>query len=71
MSQVIDDLSSTDAGVSKAVAALKLGGQSTVAGVNSGLGTQAFPPGFPAGLRTRVLVDNPLATYPRLKETLQ
>ena len=34
-------------------------------------GTQAFPPGFPAGLMRRVLVDNPLATYPRLKETLQ
>ncbi len=48
VSQVIDDLSSTDAGVSKAVAALKLGGQSTVAGVNSGLGTQAFPPDYNA-----------------------
>jgi predicted TIM-barrel fold metal-dependent hydrolase len=34
-------------------------------------GTEAFPPGFPAGLMRRVLVDNPLATYPRLKETLQ
>ena len=34
-------------------------------------GTEAFPPGFPAALKHRVLVDNPLATYPRLKETLQ
>jgi uncharacterized protein len=34
-------------------------------------GTQAFPAGFPAGLKQRVLLDNPLATYPRLKETLQ
>jgi predicted TIM-barrel fold metal-dependent hydrolase len=25
-----------------------------------------FPPGFPAALRRRVLVDNPLRTYPRL-----
>ena len=29
-------------------------------------GREAFPPGFPAGLRRRVLVDNPRATYPRL-----
>ncbi|MCW3475637.1 amidohydrolase family protein [Limobrevibacterium gyesilva] len=34
-------------------------------------GMKAFPAGFPAGLKQRVLVDNPLATYPRLKETLQ
>jgi predicted TIM-barrel fold metal-dependent hydrolase len=34
-------------------------------------GTEAFPPGFPAKLRQRVLRDNPLNTYPRLRETLQ
>ena len=28
-------------------------------------------PRLPAGLKQRVLVDNPLATYPRLRETLQ
>jgi hypothetical protein len=30
-------------------------------------GSQAFPTGFPAALRRRVLVDNPRATYPRLR----
>jgi len=34
-------------------------------------GEEAFPAGFPAGLRQKVLVDNPLETYPRLRETLQ
>ena len=34
-------------------------------------GTKAFPSGFPASLKQKALVDNPLATYPRLKETLQ
>jgi predicted TIM-barrel fold metal-dependent hydrolase len=34
-------------------------------------GSRAFPPGFSAGLRRRVMVDNPLATYPRLKEMVQ
>jgi len=29
-------------------------------------GREAFPPGFPAGLRRRVLVDTPRQTYPRL-----
>jgi predicted TIM-barrel fold metal-dependent hydrolase len=29
-------------------------------------GREAFPPGFPAGLRRRVLTDNPRETYPRL-----
>ncbi len=33
-------------------------------------GTDAYPAGFPAALRQRVAVDNPLATYPRLRETL-
>lgn len=31
-------------------------------------GDEAFPPGFPAALRRRVLVDNPRETYPRLQE---
>ena len=31
-------------------------------------GSDAFPAGFPAGLRDRVLRDNPLATYPCLRE---
>lgn len=30
-------------------------------------GRDAFPPGFPAALRRRVLVDNAQATYPRLQ----
>jgi hypothetical protein len=30
-------------------------------------GHEAFPPGFPAGLRRRVLVDNPCETYPCLR----
>jgi predicted TIM-barrel fold metal-dependent hydrolase len=34
-------------------------------------GTDPFPPGFPPALMRRVLIDNPVATYPRLKETLQ
>ena len=34
-------------------------------------GSEPFPEGFPAALRQRVLVDNPLETYPRLRETLQ
>jgi len=34
-------------------------------------GNEAFPEGFPPELRQRVLVDNPLETYPRLRETLQ
>jgi predicted TIM-barrel fold metal-dependent hydrolase len=34
-------------------------------------GDAAFPEGFPDALRQRVLVDNPLETYPRLRETLQ
>ena len=32
-------------------------------------GRDAFPPGFPATLRRRVLVDNARATYPRLRPT--
>jgi branched-chain amino acid transport system substrate-binding protein len=48
VTQVVDDLSATDAGVSTVVGALKQDGQSTVAGVNSGLGTQAFPPDYNA-----------------------
>ena len=32
-------------------------------------GTDAFPAGFPAALRRKALIDNPLATYPRLRET--
>jgi predicted TIM-barrel fold metal-dependent hydrolase len=34
-------------------------------------GTEAFPAGFPAALRARVLVDNPRDTYPRLQEAIQ
>jgi predicted TIM-barrel fold metal-dependent hydrolase len=30
-------------------------------------GMDAFPNGFPAGLKEKVMVDNPLATYPRLQ----
>ena len=33
-------------------------------------GDDPVPPGLPAGLVQRMLHDNPLATYPRLKETL-
>ncbi len=29
-----------------------------------------FPPGIPAGLRRKILVDNPLATYPRLEKVM-
>ena len=31
-------------------------------------GDAAMPPGLPAGLWRKILVKNPLATYPRLKE---
>jgi ABC-type branched-subunit amino acid transport system substrate-binding protein len=48
VSQVITDLGSTDTGVQMAADALKLDGLTTVAGVNSGLGTQAFPPDYDA-----------------------
>ncbi len=34
-------------------------------------GDAAFPDGFPEALRQKVAVDNPLETYPRLRETLQ
>ena len=34
-------------------------------------GDDALPAGLSASLLRRLLVDNPLATYPRLKETLQ
>jgi len=33
-------------------------------------GDAAVPPGFSAELTRRICVDNPLATYPRLRETL-
>src|SRR6185312_14990141 len=33
-------------------------------------GFDALPPGIPSGLVQKLAVDNPLATYPRLKETL-
>jgi hypothetical protein len=29
-----------------------------------------MPPGLPAGLQRKILVENPLATYPRLKEAV-
>jgi hypothetical protein len=32
-------------------------------------GEDAIPPGVPEALRRKLLVDNPLATYPRLRET--
>ena len=32
-------------------------------------GTDAVPPGLPDGLLTKLLVDNALATYPRLSRT--
>jgi predicted TIM-barrel fold metal-dependent hydrolase len=31
-------------------------------------GEDAIPPGVPEALRRKLLVDNPLATYPRLRE---
>jgi predicted TIM-barrel fold metal-dependent hydrolase len=31
-------------------------------------GDEALPPGLPDGLKRKILVDNPLATYPRLSE---
>ena len=33
-------------------------------------GAQAVPPGLPPALLRRIMVDNPLATYPRLKESV-
>ncbi len=33
-------------------------------------GAQAVPPGIPPALLRRIMVDNPLATYPRLKESV-
>ena len=33
-------------------------------------GTEVLPPGMPSGIIQKLAVDNPLATYPRLKETL-
>ena len=33
-------------------------------------GADALPPGMPSGIVHKLAVDNPLATYPRLKETL-
>jgi predicted TIM-barrel fold metal-dependent hydrolase len=33
-------------------------------------GADALPPGMPSGIVQKLAVDNPLATYPRLKETL-
>ena len=32
-------------------------------------GTRAIPPGFPPALLRKIMVENPLATYPRLTET--
>ncbi|MGZ5895069.1 MAG: amidohydrolase family protein [Xanthobacteraceae bacterium] len=32
-------------------------------------GTDAFPNGFPQSLKNKIMVDNPLATYPRLQST--
>lgn len=34
-------------------------------------GDRALPDGIPAGLARKMMVDNPLATYPRLRETIQ
>ena len=34
-------------------------------------GSRALPPGLPDSLVRKILVDNPLATYPRLKESLR
>ena len=34
-------------------------------------GDDVLPPGLPATMLDKILVDNPLAVYPRLKETLQ
>ncbi len=33
-------------------------------------GWDPFPPGIPSGLRRRMLLDNPLAAYPRLQEVM-
>jgi predicted TIM-barrel fold metal-dependent hydrolase len=30
-------------------------------------GDDALPPGIPKSLRRKILIDNPLATYPRLQ----
>jgi hypothetical protein len=34
-------------------------------------GDAVLPEALPAGLRQKLLVDNALATYPRLRETLR
>jgi hypothetical protein len=33
-------------------------------------GDRAIPPGIPPALARRMMVDNPLATYPRLEEAI-
>ena len=33
-------------------------------------GDAVLPPGIPPALLRRIMVDNPLETYPRLKETV-
>jgi predicted TIM-barrel fold metal-dependent hydrolase len=33
-------------------------------------GESAMPPGLPEALQRKILVENPLATYPRLKEAV-
>jgi predicted TIM-barrel fold metal-dependent hydrolase len=33
-------------------------------------GEDAMPAGLPAGLKRKILVENPLATYPRLREAV-
>ena len=33
-------------------------------------GMAALPPGLSAALRHKIMVDNPLRTYPRLRETV-
>jgi len=34
-------------------------------------GTDALPPGLPPALLRRITVDNPLDTYPRLREDIR
>jgi predicted TIM-barrel fold metal-dependent hydrolase len=34
-------------------------------------GDDVLPPGLPARLHEKIMIDNPLATYPRLKEAKQ
>jgi predicted TIM-barrel fold metal-dependent hydrolase len=34
-------------------------------------GDAALPAGLPRSAARRIMVDNPLATYPRLRETVQ